>query len=440
MRRSKSLVAAVSAMAVPLSAVLTLGATAGAAAEGGHTPVWDKGTSGERYVALGDSFVSGPGITPQRPGQCTRSERNFPTLVAIGLDVQAFTDASCGGAVLADLSRPQKDNPPQLDALAADTSLVTFGTLGGNDVGLVSLATSCITSDCAGTPGDANHVKVEATRDALVAGIRETKLRSPDAVIAVIGYGTYLPPGGCPATLPMTAAESDYLQGVIDHLSDVLEDVAADEGTLFVDMRDLPGALDHTACAAPAEQWVRAINTYNDGSPLHPSSAGMAAMAAHVRSVVEQAWDSDPEHPIPSGPRTPAPSETTTTPSPTATATPSATPSDVMTTMGSDGVVEAKLDAALDRVRFTARCRTSDNSGERVVRFAVRRGDDLVERVTVRIGGKRVGRDSAAPYVLKRRVRAIDHLDGRIRARVVVRDGHVTRDRTLVAKRPGCLR
>src|SRR6188474_917830 len=72
----------------------------------------DRSDGGERYVAFGDSFVSGPGIAPARPGDCERSTRNFPSLVAAELGITDFTDASCGGAVIGDLWSAQRDNPP----------------------------------------------------------------------------------------------------------------------------------------------------------------------------------------------------------------------------------------------------------------------------------------------------------------------------------------
>ena len=247
----------------------------------------------ENYVALGDSFVAGPGIAPQRPGACARSEANFASLVASGLGVDDFVDASCGGATTADLFKPQAEfgeevNDPQLDALSADTTLITFGMLGGNDMGLVRLAASCVTGACGpDAPGGTAVTRgIETARTNVVRGLREAKERSPRAEILVIGYGTYLPPGGCARLSGITPDEADYLQGMIDRLSDMLGEVAAREQVGFVDMRTIPGVGDHTVCAAPEKQWIRAIETWGDGAMFHPSSCGMDASAQHVRNAL----------------------------------------------------------------------------------------------------------------------------------------------------------
>ncbi|NEE44856.1 SGNH/GDSL hydrolase family protein, partial [Streptomyces sp. SID8455] len=50
------------------------------------------------YVALGDSFSSGPGIPEQTDAACGRSSRNYPALVAAALPVASFADATCAGA------------------------------------------------------------------------------------------------------------------------------------------------------------------------------------------------------------------------------------------------------------------------------------------------------------------------------------------------------
>ncbi|MGH3317361.1 MAG: GDSL-type esterase/lipase family protein, partial [Nocardioidaceae bacterium] len=100
------------------------------------------------YVALGDSFTSGP-LVPQTLAAfgCFRSTRNYPALLAGALDVRRFTDVSCAGADTTDMRSPQPTGfaavPAQLSALSARTDLVTIG-IGGNDFGLFGrLASTC---------------------------------------------------------------------------------------------------------------------------------------------------------------------------------------------------------------------------------------------------------------------------------------------------------
>src|SRR5215208_3015548 len=104
----------------------------------------------DNYVALGDSYTAGPGITPQDPSfpGCIRSDANYPNLVAPDLGLPAFRDVSCSGAQTKDMFAtqdvdPDPDNPPQLDALDASTKIVTLG-IGGNDIGFTSIAETCV--------------------------------------------------------------------------------------------------------------------------------------------------------------------------------------------------------------------------------------------------------------------------------------------------------
>ncbi len=63
----------------------------------------------EHYVALGDSYASGPGIPEQRadPIGCQRSTHNYPALLAQALGIRDYTDISCGGAKTDDMTAPQ---------------------------------------------------------------------------------------------------------------------------------------------------------------------------------------------------------------------------------------------------------------------------------------------------------------------------------------------
>src|SRR5688572_15016522 len=68
----------------------------------------------DAYVALGDSYTSGPLIPDQVDAACGRSNRNYPSLVAQRLRGTELTDVSCGGATTAEMWKAQGGNPPQL--------------------------------------------------------------------------------------------------------------------------------------------------------------------------------------------------------------------------------------------------------------------------------------------------------------------------------------
>jgi lysophospholipase L1-like esterase len=413
----RSLRTAAVAALVPLCASLLLVPSAQADVTP-HVPVWDNGPGGERYVALGDSFTSGPGIAPMRESSgCERSERNFPSLLAEWLGVTAFTDASCGGATTADLWAPQRDNAPQLDALSEDTTLVTFGTIGGNDIGLVGLAADCVYAHCLPAAGqDPYAVRFAAVEESLRDGIAAARTRAPDAEIAVIGYSTYVPPGGCPATFGglITTAEFDYLQSQIDRLSAVLADVADETGSLFVDMTQVPGAVDHTVCAAPDRQWIRALEPYGDGVVFHPSACGMDAMAQHLRRVLaaERGDDVPPfdDSCVSAGPSGPDPDPR------------------LRALRAKAGTVDVRVSCLAATKRRPAR-----------VRFAARGGGGALAVLRVRAGEKRIVRDAEKPFRADRRARRVQRKKGALTAIVRVRDRELSVFRTLRLKRPRCI-
>src|SRR3954463_4877537 len=102
------------------------------------------------YVALGDSYTSGPAILPQDPAipGCLRSQVNYPHLVARDLQQLALVDVSCSGAQTKDMTSsqdvdPDPDPAPQFNALNANTKVVTLG-IGGNDLGFVDIAETCV--------------------------------------------------------------------------------------------------------------------------------------------------------------------------------------------------------------------------------------------------------------------------------------------------------
>ncbi|MGW7017370.1 SGNH/GDSL hydrolase family protein, partial [Streptomyces sp. NPDC054951] len=52
------------------------------------------GGGGNRYVALGDSYTSGPLIPRQVDANCARSDHNYPSIVAARLRNATFKDVS----------------------------------------------------------------------------------------------------------------------------------------------------------------------------------------------------------------------------------------------------------------------------------------------------------------------------------------------------------
>jgi enamine deaminase RidA (YjgF/YER057c/UK114 family) len=361
--------------------------------------VIDSGSGGERYVAMGDSVAAGPILLPQRTGgPCYRSERNFASLTATSLGVRSLTDATCSGATIDNIMTPQAGEPPQADALRADTTLVTVGPIGANDAGIVSTVSGCIAplaSGCKERDGRTVHDKIEATRAELAAALAEIKKRSPRAAIVVVGYGLYIPPGGCFPTQPLTPSDADYIQGLVDHMSSVLSDAARAAGATFADLHATPGGIDHTACAAPGQRWIEGLVPLSgDGAiPFHPTALGMQAAAPVVTAAARQAM-----------------------------------------VQRDRALATAEVNAAAKKLRGQATCRGSK------VRMRVLTGGGPVVRADFKVSRKFLGRDSRAPFTINTSRKALKKRSGKLTARVKLSVPGAATTVTVKIARPRCSR
>nr|WP_301539767.1 SGNH/GDSL hydrolase family protein [Nocardioides sp. zg-DK7169] len=241
------------------------------------------------YVALGDSFTSGPLIpTNDHAGGCLRSDHNYPSLVAqeAGLEL---VDVSCSGARTADLTGTQtvfgNAHPPQLDAVDPDTDVITVG-IGGNDEDVASLlfgyCASLGAADPTGTPctlqDSAQPVpmaaRLQTVRTNLDAAFAEIRERAPEAEVIAVGYPQLLPAqGSCPDRLPIAPGDYAWARGLNAELNDAVADAASRAGFDFVDM--WAASEGHDICAA--EPWV-------NGAASDPE----AALAFHPFAVYER--------------------------------------------------------------------------------------------------------------------------------------------------------
>ncbi|WP_052390358.1 SGNH/GDSL hydrolase family protein [Streptomyces sp. NRRL B-24484] len=270
------------------------------------------------YVALGDSYTSGPKVPPQSgtPAGCARSGVNYPALVAAGLGLtgDGFRDVSCSGARTGDLTAPQRTadgtNPPQLDALAGTTRLVTVG-IGGNDAGFMDVVTRCAreslrstlaaggatggaASACravyaaAGGGPDEVQQQVAAAGRKVGTALAEVHRRAPSARVYVVGYPALLPadPAACRETLGdgFAAADLTFLTEKQQQLNGMLRERAAAAGAVFVDTA--AASAGHDMCAGEAERWIEPALPAGGAAPLHPNARGEQGMARAVLAAV----------------------------------------------------------------------------------------------------------------------------------------------------------
>jgi len=243
------------------------------------------------YVALGDSAAAGPLIPNQDPALwCQRSDRNYPQVAATLLGA-TLTDVTCSGATTDNFAGRQFGFvKPQYEALKPSTDLVSI-TIGGNDVGLVQTALSCINlfPEPAGfscqdrlTAGGNDQVAAAIAKWAPEFGtaLDEVRRRAPHARIVVTGYGTYIRAGGCHPVQPIWGRDADYLQASVNLLGATAKAEATKRGATFVDLAAVSAG--HDTCAPPADRYLEGLIPTTIAAPLHPNAAGMKAFGAAV--------------------------------------------------------------------------------------------------------------------------------------------------------------
>lgn len=241
--------------------------------------------AGSGYVALGSSFAAGAGVGPLRQGtpvRCGRTTNNYATLLSQKLNL-SLTDASCGGAMTANILAPWNELPAQIDAVTADTRLVTI-TIGGNDVGYaMNLIGGSCRAGAAARPGtcpperratESAYLKLEQNLNEIG---RQVAIRAPQARLVFVQYVTLVPPTRCDAAaLTPEDAQSSRATGI--RLAEITARAARSTGALLLPADIL--SRDHTPCSAvPWSNGMAAGYDMRHGSPWHPNAAGHAAIA-----------------------------------------------------------------------------------------------------------------------------------------------------------------
>lgn len=255
------------------------------------TPAPVPGPLSGRYVAIGDSYAAGPGISPVDPDSvgCLRSTANYPSLLAAQLGT-TLVDVTCSGATTTTVTQGANGLTgtvkPQLDALTQDTDLVTVG-VGGNDGSLFqSLLQSC--SQGASTceqyvNGQARNI-LAMTTDSIDGVLEQVARRAPDADVVLVGYLRLSPETGTCQALGIEPQAQDTVRTAETDLDEALRAAAQRAGVTFVSVRAISEG--HDACAG-TDAWTNGATAWNgDGVIFHPRPAGMRAVASAVARVV----------------------------------------------------------------------------------------------------------------------------------------------------------
>jgi lysophospholipase L1-like esterase len=256
------------------------------------------------YVAMGDSYTSGPKIPAQSgaAGGCDRSNHDYPSDVAAALKL-TLTDVSCSGATTANILNttqdvsPGPDNPPQLTAVGSGTQVVSL-QVGGDDLGFTSIIENCVAltpwgptkvgANCRNyyDPNGNNSLANAITALAQPIGsiLADIHTAAPNAKVFVVGYPDILPQNGaCWPSMPFETADAEYLNSVEQDLNTMLQETARTNGATFVNT--YTPSEGHNACTAESTRWVEPIVPASPADPVHPNANGEAAMANELEQA-----------------------------------------------------------------------------------------------------------------------------------------------------------
>ncbi len=268
-------------------------ALAGAGTQAAHATA-----SPLRYVALGDSYSAASGVLPPdltAPIQCLRSIRNYPHVIAAGTGAQ-LTDVTCGAADTGHFFTSQYPGvAPQLDAVKADTQLVTM-TIGGNDssvfintiisCGTAGLSTLGQGSPCKDRYGSSFEDTIRTTTyPSLVNALQAVRAKAPAARVAILGYPWIMPAtGGCFTKMPIAVGDVPYVRGIQATLNDAVRRAAAATGATYVNLNQVSNG--HDACQPIGVRWVEPVLQGTNAVIVHPNALGEAQMAAQAIKVL----------------------------------------------------------------------------------------------------------------------------------------------------------
>jgi lysophospholipase L1-like esterase len=255
-------------------------------------------TAPVRYVALGDSYSAASGVLPPDPAapfNCIRSTGNYPHLIAAATGAE-LTDVTCGGADTSDYFTPQYDNvPPQLDAVRADTELVTM-TIGGNDSGVfINSIVQCGAagastlgqgSPCKDRYGSSFEDTIRTTTyPSLVKALQAVQAAAPAARVAILSYPWILPTSvGCFDKMPVAEGDVPYLRSLQTTLNDAVRRAAEATGATYVDMNQVSEG--HDACQPLGVRWIEPVFQGTNPVIVHPNALGEQAMAEQAMEVL----------------------------------------------------------------------------------------------------------------------------------------------------------
>ncbi|GAA0554992.1 SGNH/GDSL hydrolase family protein [Actinomadura livida] len=252
------------------------------------------------YVALGDSYSSGVGseatVSDHNPlDRCHRTSKAYYHEVSKAFDFAKGTGFwACSGATTSDVLKGRGGEPPQLDRIGPDTSLITL-SIGGNDVGFSKVLAGCVvklpwSKDCTRQGEDIAERMAELRRN-LPGLLDKITAKAPRARVIVMGYPRAFSEMSGVGADNITVSDQRWLNARAHDLSRLIGQSAA-EADAQIAARGGRGSVEFVdAYGAFAGHEVGSKEPYMNGLTLnlsaleaeprsyHPTAAGQRALA-----------------------------------------------------------------------------------------------------------------------------------------------------------------
>ena len=223
-----------------------------------------------RYVALGDSYSSGVGAGDyySSSGSCDRSPDAYPALWAAASHPVSFAFEACAEATIGSVLSGQDS------ALSKATTLVSV-TIGGNDVGFVSVMATCVllpTSFCVSAVHTAEAEIQSALPGKLNQLLTAVAADAPDARVVVMGYPEPYDLSKSASCVGLSSTDRTDLDQAASQLDTQLQAAAARYGDAFADVR--PAFAGHQIC--DSDSFLNSVDWLDIDASYHPNAAGQA--------------------------------------------------------------------------------------------------------------------------------------------------------------------
>ena len=262
-----------------------------------------------RFVALGDSYISGEGAeafyegTNEEKNRCRRAPTSYPYVIGRVISVTPLS-AACSSARTFDiLSRAQfPESPatviggkPQIEVLAAteDVDLVLV-SIGGNDARFAEIGIRC-TNPFKGTCVTKKEQWMANLKD--VGGhlrdvYREIRETAPGAQVFVVNYPNPFGEEYCSVIPTLEKGEHEFLtEEFIPELNATIQRAADAAQVAVIDIAE--AFKNWRLCEVkPGDAAVNIVALSRTGGrgSLHPNELGHTLIARVVGTVVVQAW------------------------------------------------------------------------------------------------------------------------------------------------------